>query len=287
MRDVDAAVADRADQSAEGLLVALPRPVHERPEHPLPPRVGAWVAPSPSMSVALAGKFDLWWPRRRGGRDVEPLGVVKNVSAAAPGLRHHSGKAVHRRTTVARGRATRVDSEWPGLQTHGSRRGQAEERGREPSPHRQPCCGWPRPAGRACQRRTGRREEPRACAPRRPVVAQGHRRRRQVHLREPGLGGSARTGPRVPPDGPRAPQGAADHGSPQPRRHRRHARRGRLGDRDRRRALPPGDAGRPIEDVLDIFAYQAADPDPTDKDVRPTRARATRTGSPRCPTATS
>ena len=37
MGDEDAAVADLANQGAEGLLVALPRLVHDRSQHPLPP----------------------------------------------------------------------------------------------------------------------------------------------------------------------------------------------------------------------------------------------------------
>jgi hypothetical protein len=49
MRDEDAAVADRPNQGAEGLLVTLSRSLDESPEHPLPPGVGAWLAPSTSM----------------------------------------------------------------------------------------------------------------------------------------------------------------------------------------------------------------------------------------------
>ena len=37
VRDEDAAVADRTNQGAEGLLVALLRSIHEGPKHPLPP----------------------------------------------------------------------------------------------------------------------------------------------------------------------------------------------------------------------------------------------------------
>ena len=51
MRDEDAAVADRTNQGAEGLLVALVRSIHECPEHPLLLVVGAGVASSTSMSL--------------------------------------------------------------------------------------------------------------------------------------------------------------------------------------------------------------------------------------------
>lgn len=54
MRDEDAAVADLTNQGAEGLLVALPRSIHECPEHPLPPRRRRRLAPSTSMSLNVA-----------------------------------------------------------------------------------------------------------------------------------------------------------------------------------------------------------------------------------------
>ena len=55
MRDENAAVADLTNQCAEGLFVALPRPIHDRSQHPLPLAVGPGGAPSPSMSVGVAG----------------------------------------------------------------------------------------------------------------------------------------------------------------------------------------------------------------------------------------
>ena len=153
--------------------------------------------------------------------------------------------------------------------------------------HRQPCCGWPHPAGRACQRRTGRREEPRACAPRRPVVAQGHRRRRQVHLREPGLGGSARTVLEYRQTG---------------RAHRKAQPITDPSTSSTSSARPTGPAGRSGPTACSTARRRRAAPSRTcstssrtrrptrtrpTKTFRPTRARATRTGSPRCPTATS
>ena len=53
MGDENAAVADLANQGAEGLLVALSRPVHDRSQHPLPPVFDALAAPSTSMSVGV------------------------------------------------------------------------------------------------------------------------------------------------------------------------------------------------------------------------------------------
>ena len=54
MRYEDAAVADLTNKSAECLLVALSRLVHDRSEHPLPPGLRRRMAPSTSMSVDVA-----------------------------------------------------------------------------------------------------------------------------------------------------------------------------------------------------------------------------------------
>ena len=102
-----------------------------------------------------------------------------------------------------------------------------------------------------------------------PELAQGHHRRTEVGLRQPGLGRAARSrcsstsGPAATAARPaRRPTRSAS-------RHHRYRRRRRLGHRDRRGPLPAGSPGAAPEAVFDILAYQAVDIDPTDQDFPP------------------
>ena len=105
-------------------------------------------------------------------------------------------------------------------------------------PRGQPRLGWPGPAHDPRGRRARCGERPSRRAPGWPQFAEGRRRRQALALHRPGLGGPARPGARIPAHRSAPRHHPSDDRRDRTDRHRRDARRGRLGHRHRRGASP-------------------------------------------------